>query len=203
LDESENNDEDQKEMVDAKLHLFLHHLNPSHHHHHHRHAAAAAAVDPELGWKTKDLPDDLPDHEDPAPQPRRGAFDLGPSSIGSSTLESGSTYTLHPFRFLPTWHNLATHHIHSIGFLACTVQLIGTTIFVVTGIVALPGILENLVQWQLNAAYWIPQIVASAFFIAASLLFMLETQEKWWRFEPGVLGWWIGAWSLVGSCGFM
>ncbi|KAK1816071.1 hypothetical protein LTR12_009493 [Friedmanniomyces endolithicus] len=69
-------------------------------------------------------------------------------------------------------------------------------------VVIMPGILDNLDTWQTNAAYWIPQIVASAFFLIASIMFTFETQEKWWKPEPGVLGWWIGFWSIVGSVGF-
>jgi hypothetical protein len=205
LDDSSsgNEDDEQKEMVDAKLNLFLTHLDPRHHR---QTLHANAAIDPELGWKTKDLPTttlSIPSDKEPkhatTPRPRRGALDYG------SSLEESSTTTLppHTFIFLPSLHDLQHHHIHSIGFLACSIQLLGTTIFVITGIVALPGILETLTQWQLNAAYWIPQMIASAFFIIASCLFMLETQEKWWRPEVKSLGWWVGVWSLVGSLGFM
>ncbi|KAK5736449.1 hypothetical protein LTR17_007445 [Elasticomyces elasticus] len=69
-------------------------------------------------------------------------------------------------------------------------------------IVILPGILDSLNAWQTNAAYWIPQIVAAACFLVASIMFTLETQEKWWKPEPKVLGWWIGVWSIIGSVGF-
>jgi hypothetical protein len=204
-DDSLNENEEQKEMVDAKLHLFLNHLDPRHHR---QTRYAEEVIDPELGWKTKDLPDSAllvtanKETKQPIPPPRRGALDYGSSSHSD---EVGSSYTLPPntFIFLPNWHDLLHYHIHSIGFLACSIQLIGTTIFVVTGIVALPGIFETLSQWQLNAAYWIPQIIASACFIAASLFFMLETQEKWWKPELKSLGWWVGSWSLVGSLGFM
>jgi hypothetical protein len=45
-------------------------------------------------------------------------------------------------------------------------------------------------------------MVASTFFITASACFVLETQEKWYKPAPHVLGWWIGFWSLSGSVGF-
>lgn len=34
-------------------------------------------------------------------------------------------------------------------------------------------------------------------------MFTLECQRKWWKPEPGVLGWWIGFWAIVGSVGFL
>ena len=71
-----------------------------------------------------------------------------------------------------------------------------------TGIVVLPGILSSLADWQRLGAYWVPQMVASLCFIIASVIFMLEVQEKWWKPEPTALGWWIGVWAVIGSVGF-
>lgn len=34
------------------------------------------------------------------------------------------------------------------------------------------------------------------------ILFMLETQSKWYIPAPGVLGWHIGFWNLIGALGF-
>lgn len=34
------------------------------------------------------------------------------------------------------------------------------------------------------------------------LLFMLETQEKWYTPSFGTLGWHIGLWNLIGAFGF-
>jgi hypothetical protein len=33
-------------------------------------------------------------------------------------------------------------------------------------------------------------------------MFTLETQEKWWKPQMNVLGWWIGFVALMGSTGF-
>ena len=77
------------------------------------------------------------------------------------------------------------------------------TLYTVTGFVILPGILASLNRWQTNYARWIPQIVASVCFFTAGFGFTLETQVKWYKPEPLVLGWWIGAWAVVGSIGFL
>lgn len=191
-------EDQQKALVDAKLHALFGHLWPTPQKDRAmEHAEALAnAVDPEAGWATRDRKERPGSIYPPgmAPAPRRGAMDFG--------IEQGETTDYSAFRWLPTWMNFKNHYVYDIGFLACTIQLIGATIFMITGIVALPGILDSLEHWQENACYWIPQMVASACFITASLLFTLETQERWWKPQPNVLGWWIGMWALVGSIGF-
>ena len=46
------------------------------------------------------------------------------------------------------------------------------------------------------------QVLGSCCFIAASLLFMLETQPNWWRIQVLNLGWQVGFWNLIGGLGF-
>lgn len=193
----DGHEDEKKEMLDEHLHDFFHRMIP-----HQRHGEALddsqAAVDPEAGWQTRDTParpgSIYPDSMHPAP--RRGGLDYGPTEEGEAT-----EYLT--WRWWPTWHRLRTHHIYEIGYLACTIQLFGATLFGIAGIVLLPGILTNLSQWQQNAAYWIPQIVASVCFLSAGLLFTVETQEKWWKPKYRDLGWWIGFWAILGSVGFL
>ncbi|KAF2097943.1 hypothetical protein NA57DRAFT_66460 [Rhizodiscina lignyota] len=194
----EGREEDQKKMVDEKIHSFLQHTVPHRRNRDEEEAEKRAdRVDPEAGWRTKERRERpgsvYPPTKAPAPR-RRGALDLG--------AKEGESSEYLTFRWWPTWRSLRSHHIYEIGFLACFVQFVGATAFIVTGVVALPGILDTLEQWQLNAAYWIPQMVASSMFITASALFTLETQEKWFKPNPMVLGWWIGFWALIGSIGF-
>jgi hypothetical protein len=107
------------------------------------------------------------------------------------------------WQWFPTWHDLRTHYFHELGFLAGLAQLTGATIFGVAGFTALPGIQNHLTpQWRLNAAYWIPQVVGGTGFIVSGTLYMLETQQKWWKPAPKLLGWWIAFWNLIGAFGF-
>lgn len=110
------------------------------------------------------------------------------------------------FRWWPSKDNFKEYQMYEIGFAATTVQLIAATLFIVNGIVGIPDVLLPLnalkSSWQKNLAFWIPDIVASAGFIVASWLFMVETQEKWWKPAPKILGWHVGFWALVGSLGF-
>ncbi|KAI9727698.1 MAG: hypothetical protein M1828_005926 [Chrysothrix sp. TS-e1954] len=191
---------DSKKMLDEKLHTFFGHVVPHHHHHNNDKDVEklADSVDPEEGWKTKDRNSKRPAYFYPpgkTPAPRRGGLDLG--------AEEGTTSTYNTWRWWPTWHALRHHHMYEIGYVACSIQGFGATLYGITGIVVLPGILSSLASWQEEAAFWIPQIVASCCFLTASLLFTLETQTKWYRPEVGVLGWWIGAWATLGSIGFL
>ncbi|PNP53529.1 hypothetical protein THARTR1_06223 [Trichoderma harzianum] len=107
------------------------------------------------------------------------------------------------WQWFPSWHDLRTHYLHELGFLAGCAQLFGATVFGVSGFTALPGINNHLTpQWRLNAAYWIPQVVGGSGFIVSSTLYMVETQQKWWRPALHLLGWHIAFWNLVGAFGF-
>jgi hypothetical protein len=46
------------------------------------------------------------------------------------------------------------------------------------------------------------QVIGGSGFIISSILFMLETQQKWYLPAPTVLGWHIGFWNLIGALGF-
>ncbi|KAH8596403.1 hypothetical protein B0O99DRAFT_620341 [Bisporella sp. PMI_857] len=105
--------------------------------------------------------------------------------------------------WFPSWHELRTHYIREIGFLACLSQMIGATIFWISGFTALPPIYNRLnTTPALNGAYWAPQVIGGTGFIISGTLFMLETQKKWYLPAWEVLGWHIGAWNLVGGIGF-
>ncbi|KAK5691968.1 hypothetical protein LTR97_011139 [Elasticomyces elasticus] len=175
----EGHEKEDKGLLDEKLHEFFHHMVP-----HHKPGGddEEAARRNSMAVKSQQAP-------------RRGGIDMGEPETGEA-----SEYLT--WRWWPTWQALRHYHAYEIGYLACTIQLFGVTLYGITSIVILPGILDSLNTWQTNAAYWIPQIVAAACFLVASIMFTLETQEKWWKPEPKVLGWWIGVWSTIGSVGF-
>ncbi|KAK0638879.1 hypothetical protein B0T16DRAFT_422036 [Cercophora newfieldiana] len=102
----------------------------------------------------------------------------------------------------PSLHDLKSRYIYSISFWACLAQLIGATIFWISGFTALPPINTSLPTPALNGIYWLPQVVGGTGFIISSLLFMLEVQDKWYLPAPNLLGWHVGFWNLIGSVGF-
>lgn len=104
--------------------------------------------------------------------------------------------------WFPSWHDLTSHYFREIGFIASLAQFCGATIFWISGVTALPGIVDVMSQGLLDGVYWTPQIVGGTGFIVSGLLYMLETQEKWYKPAFGVLGWHIGFWNLIGAFGF-
>lgn len=104
--------------------------------------------------------------------------------------------------WFPSWQDLKIHYFHELGFLACLSQLCGATIFWISGFTALPGILNKMSPGLTDGIYWSPQVIGGTGFIISGTLFMIETQKKWWRPAPDVLGWHIGLWNLIGGIGF-
>lgn len=58
----------------------------------------------------------------------------------------------------PSWYELRTHYFRELGFLACFSQMIGATIFWISGIVGVPSILGGLSTPVENGIYWVPQV---------------------------------------------
>jgi hypothetical protein len=102
----------------------------------------------------------------------------------------------------PSWYELRTHYLRDIGFLACSSQMIGASIFWIAGLTGLYPILSSLSTPAENGAFWSTQVIGGSGFIVSGALFMLEVQEKWWKPALNQLGWHIGFWNLIGAIGF-
>lgn len=106
------------------------------------------------------------------------------------------------WQWWPSWHDLRTHYIHEIGWLASISLAIGATIFYVSGILALPYIYPHLSKGVLLGVYWLTYLVGGVLFVFSSALYMLEVQTKWYKPAPQLLGWHIGLWNMIGSVGW-
>jgi hypothetical protein len=104
--------------------------------------------------------------------------------------------------WFPSKTELRSHYMHDLGFVASFAQLIGATIFWVSGFTALPGIYDHMSRPVTIIFYWTPQVLGGAGFIVSGSLFMLETQSRWYKPAFKTLGWWIGVWNLIGGIGF-
>ncbi|KAF2451896.1 hypothetical protein P171DRAFT_426332 [Karstenula rhodostoma CBS 690.94] len=205
----EGSEEDKRKLLDAKLHTFFGHIIP---HHHHNDSGDVHANDM-IGEKTRadtggeqDIeamrrtatnrePEAQPDPLQPAPS-RRQAVDHG-------LADQEGFHEYMTWRWWPTWHAFRTYHIREVGYVACSIQLLGATLYGVTGIVVLPGVLSSLAWWQKIAAFWVPQVVASVCFLTAAIMFTIESQDVWYKPIPWTVRWWIGGWAAIGSVGFL
>ncbi|KAH7356575.1 integral membrane protein [Rhexocercosporidium sp. MPI-PUGE-AT-0058] len=126
------------------------------------------------------------------------ALDIEMAPKDEPNSKSARTWT-----WWPTWYELKTHYFKEVGFLACLSQMVGATIFWISGFTALPPIYSRLTSTAAqNGAYWLPQVLGGTGFIISGFLFMVETQQKWYLPAPKVLGWHIGVWNLIGGIGF-
>jgi len=102
------------------------------------------------------------------------------------------------------WRVELGKQFRELGFLGSFLLLISATIYWIACYTAVPSILpatssDTLMIW----AYWFPQVLGGAGFVASSLCYMLEEQENWWLLAPRKLGWQVGFWNLIGSLGFL
>ncbi|KAK8172236.1 LOW QUALITY PROTEIN: hypothetical protein BKA80DRAFT_287979 [Phyllosticta citrichinensis] len=104
--------------------------------------------------------------------------------------------------WFPSCTQLRTHYAYELGFWACLIQLVAATIFWIAGFAALPGEYNHMSDGVIDGVYWTPQVVGGLGFVASGFLFMLETQTHWWKPALGQLGWYVGAWNMVGGVGF-
>lgn len=128
-----------------------------------------------------------------------------PSSSPRTTQKQGDPDRA--WQWFPSRHDLTHHYLHEPGFLASLAQLLGATVFWISGVTALPGINDKLSHRRqgdglLDGIYWTPQIIGGVGFLISGALFMLETQRAWWKPAWGNLGWHVGLWNLVGAVGF-
>ncbi|TDL19984.1 hypothetical protein BD410DRAFT_726472 [Rickenella mellea] len=91
-----------------------------------------------------------------------------------------------------------------IGFTAAFIQFMAASIFWVSTLTGLPGVIPKSDSVAItDIFFWTPQVIGGTGFIISSLLLMLETQTAWYKPNFQSLGYHIGFWNLVGGTGFM
>ncbi|KAL3419113.1 integral membrane protein [Phlyctema vagabunda] len=106
------------------------------------------------------------------------------------------------FVWWPTMRQFRKAYRHDHTFWSGLIQWIGTIIFAIATITAVPGVIYLDDQTQYYYANLFPATLGGVFFIVAALFQMRAAQHSW--FVPAVtkLDWHIGLWNLIGSIGF-
>jgi hypothetical protein len=71
------------------------------------------------------------------------------------------------FKWMPSREELRSHYVYEIGFLASAAQLLGASIFWISGFTALPGINDHLSLVLADVLYRAPQVVGGCGFIVS------------------------------------
>jgi len=93
-----------------------------------------------------------------------------------------------------------------LGFLAASIQLVAASVFWISTLTGLPGVIPGLPDDPPIAIsdifFWTPQVIGGLGFVISSSLLMLETQRAWWKPKLDSLGWYLGLFNLLGAIGF-
>ena len=103
-----------------------------------------------------------------------GKGNVTSSAVADSSADSKEEHLSHSpsggdqaWQWFPSLHEIRTHYLHDIGFLACLAQLFGASVFWISGFTALPGVNNKLSQGLLDGIFWTPQIVGGTGFIVS------------------------------------
>lgn len=140
------------------------------------------------------------DEESANPENGGAAARTGQQAYAASRIGNTNPFGERQWQWLPSWHDVKTHYVYEIGFLASATMSLGATIFYLCGILALPGIhLSVQAKW---GAYYLPYLVGGILFALASVFYILETQPNWYTPQPFKIGWHIGFFNLLGGIGW-
>lgn len=138
--------------------------------------------------------------ENAYPEPTRPQPKTEQRAFSENRVGNTNPFGEREWQWLPSWHDVKTHYIYEIGFLASATMSLGATIFYTCGILALPGInLSVPVKWGI---YYLPYLVGGILFALASIFYILETQPNWYTPQPFKIGWHIGFFNLIGGIGW-
>ncbi|MDH3790121.1 MAG: hypothetical protein OES41_00110 [Rhodospirillales bacterium] len=88
----------------------------------------------------------------------------------------------------------------NLGYLAASVQLVGTVLF---NFNTADALIAGLGWEGQDLVVWTPDILGSICFLVASQLAVMEVSHYFWSFQPRILSWWITVINLLGSVLFM
>ncbi|KII92901.1 hypothetical protein PLICRDRAFT_696172 [Plicaturopsis crispa FD-325 SS-3] len=147
------------------------------------------------------------------PRPYKGKVDEGDNGRSSPSTNQYRAWSW----FIPPRSLLRPL---SIGFVANVIQLYGATVFEISVILGIPGVLaaestadrspSGVLPWDTKigwmAGYWGCQVYAAPGFVISGIVFMIEAQRQWYKpivWGRGALGWHVGFWNALGGMGFL
>jgi hypothetical protein len=115
-----------------------------------------------------------------------------PALVGSSA-----------FIWWPSWHQFSNTYRYDLLFLAGIIQEIGAVIFSIATITSIPGVIDFTNTLLVSLSNLFPAAFGGFLFLVASILQIIDAQEKRWKPLIGKLYWHVGVWNAIGSLGFL
>lgn len=106
---------------------------------------------------------------------------------------------------IPSWQDFREHYQYELPFWATTVQVTSSSLFLWSGICAIPTIYNSISSNRLllDGIYWLPKLIACSGFVTSGILDVLECQQSYLCPAFGTLGWWISFWKTMGGLSFL
>jgi hypothetical protein len=115
-----------------------------------------------------------------------------PALIGSSN-----------FIWWPSWHQFSSSYRYDLLFLAGLIQEIGAIVFAIATITSIPGVIDFTDMLLVSISNLFPAAFGGFLFLVASVLQIIDAQERRWKPLIGKLYWHVGVWNAIGSLGFL
>lgn len=139
---------------------------------------------------------------------RRRHFGRHPTACASEKATTGTSSTTSSTTHTEPWKWYGTYP--SLAYIANTVQLFGASIFWVSTLCGLPGLLPlsgasggpdqvGKSEGLWIGLYWACQVIGAPCFVFAGACFCVEVQDVWWKPKPTSVGWQMCV-TFVFSC---
>jgi hypothetical protein len=106
------------------------------------------------------------------------------------------------FIWYPSIREFRSFYWSDMCFMSPTITFIGTFIFMLAIITAVPGVINLSDRTTFFLGNLFPGTLGGVLFTTASVLQAVDAQEKWYLPKPMSLDWHVGLWNTIGSIGF-
>ncbi|RDW77874.1 hypothetical protein BP5796_05726 [Coleophoma crateriformis] len=141
--------------------------------------------------------------------PRRANIPMATTKAIADEMMASPTATWQPaligskeFVWWPTTQQFRRTYRHDPVFWAGLVQWIGTIVFAIATVVAVPGVIDFSNQPLFFFADLLPATLGGVLFVVAGLFQLYAAQKKWYLPAFRSLTWHTALWNTIGSVGF-
>jgi hypothetical protein len=106
------------------------------------------------------------------------------------------------FIWYPSMQEFRTFYLSDMCFMSPTITFIGTFIFMLAIITAVPGVINLSDRTTFFLGNLFPGTLGGVLFTTASVMQTIDAQDRWYLAKPMSLDWHVGLCNTIGSIGF-